>query len=159
MSKTEPVDRRTKDRFIRSRHAVGFISHKLHGFSRILFFVSHRSHESHRGCIARSARSLSATPSVHDWWAFSENHVLMFLCLKQNLSTEEQKTGLFAVVTRWVLSHTNCTDFHGFFFLSHTDHTNLTEAASQGMLAACRLRRVYTTGRLSVRIMYLCSNV
>ena len=47
------------------------------------FFTSHRSHESHRGCVARSARSLSAAPSVHDWWAFSENYVLMFLCQKR----------------------------------------------------------------------------
>ena len=45
------------------------------------------------------------------------------------------------------------------FFLPHTDHTNRTEAASQGVRAAWRLRRVYTTGRLSVRIMYLCSYV
>ena len=62
-------------------------------------------------------------------------------------------------ITRRVLSHADCTDFHGFFFLPHTDHTNRTEAASQGVLAAWRLRRVYTTGRLSVRIMYLCSYV
>ena len=47
------------------------------------FFISQSSHDSHRGCVARSARSVAATPSIHDWWAFSENYVLMFLCQKR----------------------------------------------------------------------------
>ena len=80
--------------------------------------------------------------------AFGDTSLLMFLCPKQNLSTEEQKNRF--IRSRHAVGFI-ARRLHGFsrilFFLPHTDHTNLTEAASQGVLAACRLHRVYTPRR------------
>ena len=167
----------------KSHHAVGLIARKLHGFSRILFLFhtdhTNRTEAASQGVLAAwrlrrvytPRRYIQATAryalcSMRPLCEANIHHSVRKKQSKFCLNSVDKKIFMNIRVIRGQITSRGgfyrtqiARIFTDSFFLFHTDHTNRTEAASQGVLAAWRLRRVYTTGGLSVRIMYLCSYV
>lgn len=100
MSKKEPVDRRTKEPVYSQSSRGGFYLTQISRIFTDSFFASHRSHESHRGCVARSARSVAAAPSVHtpeDTYKRSDVCSVFSFCVRLIIHSVRKKQSKFCL--------------------------------------------------------------